>query len=82
MHGFSDENFMFIVGFGYSGRLERTKMLADPILRAEFIEEIKEINEYVPENFMVLFEVKSIERTGFTNEIKYFQELSTDLLNQ
>ncbi|MBN1998359.1 hypothetical protein JW935_12450 [candidate division KSB1 bacterium] len=27
--GFIDENFMFIVGFGYGGRIERTKMLAD-----------------------------------------------------
>ena len=82
LRGFLDENLMFIVGFGYAGRLERTKMLAHSKLRTAFIEEIKEINKYVPENFMVLFEVKSIERTGFTNEIKYFKELSIDLLSK
>ena len=27
--GFSDENFLFIVGFGYGGRIERTKMLCN-----------------------------------------------------
>lgn len=75
MPGFSKENFMFIVGFGYGGRLERTKMLANSILRNKFIEEINKANKSVPEYFIALFEVKSIERTGFTNELKYFKEI-------
>jgi len=76
MPGFLKENFMFIVGFGYGGRLERTKMLANSMLREKFIEEIEKINKPVPEYFIALFEVKSIERTGFTNELKYFKEIS------
>jgi len=82
MPGFTNENFMFIVGFGYGGRLERTKMLGDSELRAGLIEEIREINTHVPEYFITVFEVKSIERTGFTNEIKYFKELSRDFFNK
>ncbi|MDZ7290591.1 MAG: hypothetical protein ONB44_03160 [candidate division KSB1 bacterium] len=78
MPGFENENFMFIVGFGYGGRLERTKMLGNPKLLAELEDHIEKINKVVPKYFMVIFEVKSIERTGFTNEIKYFKELSAD----
>lgn len=80
--GFSKENFMFVAGFGYGGRLERTKMLGDSKLRAELVEEIRKINTNIPEYFIALFEVKSIERTGFTNEIKYFKEISRDFFNQ
>ena len=79
--GFSNENFMFIVGFGYGGRLERTKMLANAASRADFIKEIDRINKSVPEYFIALFEVKSIERTGFTNEIKYFMEIDRDFFD-
>jgi hypothetical protein len=82
MPGFTNENFMFIVGFGYGGRLERTKMLANSALRTEFINEIKKINKTVPEYFIALFEVKSIERTGFSNELKYFKEISRDFFNK
>jgi hypothetical protein len=78
MPGFSNENFMFIVGFGYGGRLERTKILGDAQLRAGLIQEIQKTNKVVPEFFIALFEVKSIERTGFTNEMKYFKEISKD----
>jgi hypothetical protein len=79
--GFTNENFMFIVGFGYGGRLQRTKMLANAELRAGFVEEIRKINTNVPEYFITVFEVKSIERTGFTNEIKYFKEVSRDFFD-
>ena len=71
--GFTNENFMFVVGFGYGGRLERTKMLTDPGLREGLVENIRKMNGTVPDYFIVLFEVKSIERTGFTNDIKYFK---------
>jgi len=80
MPGFAEENFMFVVGFGYGGRMERTKMLSDSELRTQLIEDIQKINNTVPEYFIVLFEVKSIERTGFTNEIKYFKEIPSDFL--
>jgi hypothetical protein len=80
--GFTKENFMFIVGFGYGGRLERTKMLANSTLRADFIQEIMKTNKSVPEYFIALFEVKSIERTGFTNELKYFKEISRNFFSE
>jgi hypothetical protein len=76
--GFTSENFLFVVGFGYGGRLERTKMLADPSLRAGLVENIRKMNGTVPDYFIVLFEVKSIERTGFTNDVRYFKEISKD----
>jgi hypothetical protein len=82
MPGFTKENFMFIVGFGYGGRLERTKMLANSELRMKFIEEINKINKSVPEYFIALFEVKSIERTGFTNELKYFKEIPGNFFSE
>jgi len=82
MPGFTKENFMFIAGFGYGGRLERTKMLANSELRMKFIEDIKKINKSVPEYFIALFEVKSIERTGFTNELKYFKEIPRNLFSE
>jgi hypothetical protein len=82
MPGFTKENIMFIVGFGYGGRLERTKMLANSELRMKFIEEINKINKSVPEYFIALFEVKSIERTGFTNELKYFKEIPRNLFSE
>jgi hypothetical protein len=82
MPGFSKENFMFIVGFGYGGRLERTKMLANSMLRTKFVEDINKINKSVPEYFIALFEVKSIERTGFTNELKYFKEISGNFFSE
>ena len=82
MHGFTKENIMFIVGFGYGGRLERTKMLANYELRMKFIEEINKINKSVPEYFIALFEVKSIERTGFTNELKYFKEIPGNFFSE
>ena len=82
MPGFTKENFMFIVGFGYGGRLERTKMLANSELRMKFIEEINTINKSVPEYFIALFEVKSIERTGFTNELKYFKEIPRNFFSE
>ncbi|MGA3287028.1 MAG: hypothetical protein ABSD46_06360 [Bacteroidota bacterium] len=82
MPGFSKENFMFIVGFGYGGRLERTKMLANSELRMKFIEDINKINKSVPEYFIALFEVKSIERTGFTNELKYFKEIPGNFFSE
>jgi len=80
--GFSSENILFIAGFGYSGRLERTKMLASAELRKKLVEDIRKINKSMPEYFIVLFEVKSIERTGFTNEIKYFKEIPRDFFNK
>jgi hypothetical protein len=80
-HGFTDENFIFIVGFGYGGRIERTRMLSDSKLRSQLYQDILKINKKIPDYFIVLFEVKSIERTGITNEIKYFKELSKDLFS-
>jgi hypothetical protein len=82
MPGFTKENFMFIVGFGYGGRLERTKMLVNSSLRAKFVEDIYKLNKSVPEYFIALFEVKSIERTGFTNELKYFKEISRNFFSE
>jgi hypothetical protein len=79
MPGFTNENFLFVVGFGYGGRIERTRMLGNAELMSKLADDIIEINGYVPDYFMVLFEVKSIERTGFTNEIKYFKELDKNL---
>ncbi|MBN2011674.1 hypothetical protein JW960_20260 [candidate division KSB1 bacterium] len=80
--GFAGENLMFIVGFGYGGRMERTKMLSNTVARQNLEEEIKKINGSVPEYFILLFEVKSIERTGFTNEIKYFREIPEDFFER
>lgn len=82
MPGFTKENFMFIAGFGYGGRLERTKMLANSELRMKFIEDVNKINKSVPEYFIALFEVKSIERTGFTNELKYFKEIPRNFFSE
>jgi len=82
MPGFTKENFMFVVGFGYGGRLERTKMLANYELRMKFIDDINKINKYVPEYFIALFEVKSIERTGFTNKLKYFKEIPGNFFSE
>jgi hypothetical protein len=79
--GFTSENFMFIVGFGYGGRLERTKMLAGAEDRARLVEEIRKINKSVPDYFIAVFEVKSIERIGFTNELKYFKEIPPGFFN-
>jgi hypothetical protein len=76
--GFAHENLMFVVGFGYGGRLERTKILGDAKLRAELVEQILQVNKEVPEYFISVFEVKSIERTGFTNEMKYFKAIPGD----
>jgi hypothetical protein len=81
MPGFRKENILFIVGFGYPGRLERTKSLGDPKRRAELVRQIRKASGRVPEYFIALFEVKSIERTGFTNEMKYFMEISRDFFN-
>jgi hypothetical protein len=50
-------------------------MLANSELRMKFIEDINKINKTFPEYFIALFEVKSIERTGFTNELKFFKEI-------
>jgi hypothetical protein len=80
--GFANENFMFIVGFGYGGRLERTKMLSRSDLRAQFVKNITKIDKTVPEYFIVVFEVKSIERTGLTNELKYFREIPKDFFKK
>ncbi|MBN1780163.1 hypothetical protein JW948_03490 [bacterium] len=77
--GFEDEVFMFILGFGYGGRLERTKMLSTQEAREAFIREIEQNYSPLPEFFLTVFEVKSIERTGFSNEVKYFQAISEDL---
>lgn len=77
--GFSNENFLFVVGFGYGGRIERTRMLGSTELMSKLVEDITNINGSVPEYFIILFEVKSIERTGFTNEIKYFKPLDKEL---
>ncbi len=79
--GFKRENLFFIVGFGYPGRLECTKLLRDPKRRAELVRDIKKINQTVPEYFIALFEVKSIERTGFNIELKHFMEISRDFFN-
>jgi len=76
--GIHDENMMFIVGFGYAGRLERTKMLANEALTDGLIREILRRQSKVPEYFIAVFEVKSIERTGFANELKYFKEIAAD----
>jgi len=80
--GFAKENIMFIVGFGYGGRLERTKMMGNAELRNKFTQSIKASYQHFPEYFLALFEVKSIERTGFTNELKYFQEINPDLFSK
>ena len=79
--GVTGENYMFIVGFGYGGRLERTKMLGNRKLRSHLVESIEEIHGSVPQYFIALFEVKSIERTGFTNEIKYFKATPPEYYN-
>ena len=80
--GFTHENLMFIVGFGYGGRLERTEMLGDQKLRDMFIQEIHRVNQSVPEYFIAVFEVRSIERTGFSDELKYFQEISSNFFTE
>ncbi|MDZ7373134.1 MAG: hypothetical protein ONB23_04110 [candidate division KSB1 bacterium] len=81
MPGLVGENLMFIVGFGYSGRLERTKMLADSALRAAFVKQVEKLVGRFPPYFVALFEVKSIERTGFSNELRYFRELPPDFFS-
>lgn len=53
-------------------------MLSNPKLLAELEDHITKINRRVPKCFIMVFEVKSIERTGFTNEIKYFKEIAAD----
>lgn len=78
MPGFSNENLMFIAGFGYGGRLQQTKMLANPEMRQDFINEMMKTTGEVPDYYLAVFEIQSIERTGFTNELKYFQKLSRD----
>lgn len=80
--GFTHENLMFIVGFGYGGRLERTELLGDLQLRTAFIDEIHRVNRSVPEYFIAVFEVRSIERTGFSDELKYFQEISSNFFTE
>ncbi len=80
--GFRGENYMFIGGFGYGGRLERIKMLCRSDLRAQFVKDVKKINKTIPEYFIALFEVKSIERTGLTNEMKYFKEIPGDFFKR
>ena len=80
--GFTHENLMFIVGFGYGGRLERTKLLGDLQLRSAFIDEIHRVNQTVPEYFIAVFEVRSIERTGFSDELKYFLEISSNFFTE
>jgi len=76
--GIQGENLMFIVGFGYAGRLERSKMLGNEELRNGLIREILQRQSNIPEYFIAVFEVRSIERTGFANELKYFQEIAAD----
>jgi hypothetical protein len=57
-------------------------MLANSELRMKFIEDINKVNKTVPEYFIALFEVKSIERTGFTNELKYFKEIPQNFFSE
>lgn len=73
MPGPANEKFLFIVGFGYSGRLDRTKMLRDPEKIKEILTELNYTTENFPKYFIMVFEIESIERTGFKNTIKYFK---------
>jgi hypothetical protein len=57
-------------------------MLGNAELRNKFTQSIKASYQHFPEYFLALFEVKSIERTGFTNELKYFQEINPDLFSK
>ena len=73
MPGPANENFLFIAGFGYSGRLERTRMLKDAATFNKMIEQTNYSAQNLPRYFIMIFEVESIERTGFKNTLKYFK---------
>jgi len=81
MPGPSNENFLFIAGFGYSGRLERTRMLRDPDVFNIAVQELNLTVESFPQYFILIFEVESIERTGFKNTIKYFKAYDKEFFN-
>jgi len=78
--GLADENLMFVAGFGYGGRLERTKMIGNPELLQRFVLEASAVNGRFEECFLAVFEVKSIERTGFSSKLVYYQSLPVNLL--
>jgi hypothetical protein len=59
-----------------------TQMPANNELRMKFIEDIKKVYKSVPDYFIALFEIKSIERTGFTHELKYFKEIQRNFLSE
>jgi len=73
MPGPANENFLFIAGFGYSGRLERTRMLKDVDTFNKMITQEKLTMQNLPQYFIMIFEVESIERTGFKNTLKYYK---------
>lgn len=79
--GPSNENFLFIAGFGYSGRLERTGMLKDINKFREVAEELNLSIDEFPQYFLMIFEVESIERTGFKNTIRYFKPYNKEYFN-
>ena len=78
MPGPAKENFIFIAGFGYSGRLERTRMLKDSAAFNNIARELGFSAEEFPQYFLMIFEVESIERTGFKNTLKYFKSYNKD----
>jgi len=81
MPGPANENFLFIAGFGYSGRLERTRMLKDPQALKKITGDLNLSEKNFPEYFMMIFEVESIERTGFKNTLKYFKAYNKAYFN-
>jgi hypothetical protein len=80
LNGLSGGHLTFVVGFGYGGRLERTRMLGDETLFEDFQKDVQRLHGSFPSFFIAVFEVKSIERTGFDNEIVYFEALPSDFL--
>ena len=73
--GLASEHLMFVVGFGYGGRLERTSMIGNYARLDDFRQTVIAQHGTFPRYFIAMFKVESIERTGFNSQLCYFLEI-------
>ncbi|MBC8184029.1 helix-turn-helix domain-containing protein [candidate division KSB1 bacterium] len=76
--GQSNENYLFIAGFGYNSQIKIVELFSHKSSLKNLEEKIKTINGDIPDYFVVVFEIAGFDRASSTAELKFFHKIEED----
>lgn len=76
LKGPNQENYLFIIGYGYISQLETVHILCNQNRIKHLENEIKKMNGSIPESFIMVLEISGLYLTPYFSEISYFKPLT------